>query len=59
MELVVLEFLTAQRDWKFTLIQILNNKKWFLDEAEIYSIVNFNLKYIPFIYITSLAYSAC
>ena len=44
MELVVLEFLTAQRDWKFTLIQILNNKKWFLDEAEIYSIVNFNLK---------------
>ena len=39
---VSIRILTTERDWKFMLIQLFNNNgKYFLDEVEIYLIVNF------------------
>ena len=54
--LFLFEFLTTERDCKFAVIRIFNNRKWFFDEIEIYSIINLTLEYVLAIYIASLLY---
>ena len=54
--LFLFKFLTIERDYKFTLLQIFNNRTCFLDEAGIYSTISFILNYISFIDIASLEY---
>ena len=54
--LFLFEFLTTERDCKFAVIRIFNNRKWFFDEIEMYSIINLSLKYVLAIYIASLFY---
>ena len=51
-QLHLLKLLTTQSDWKFPLIRIINNTKCFLDVVKVCLILNFILKYIPFIYIS-------
>ena len=54
--LFLFELCTIQRVWRFSLIAILNNRKCYMCVAEIYSIINFTLKCIPFNYTTFFAY---
>ena len=54
--LFLFELCTIQRVWRFSLIATLNNRKCYMCVAEIYSIINFTLKCIPFNYTTFFAY---
>ena len=50
------QFLTTEPNWKFILTRKFNKRKCFGDEIEIYSIINFILEQITFIYIAFIAY---
>ena len=42
------EFLSTESDWTFKLIRLFNNRKSLMFVLEIYLIINFVMKYIPF-----------